>query len=83
MILCELEDTLYDCFESDDDEDETEDFEMPGSEDSELELRRRAYRYGSHSGMRRGMRKDDDMEEMGMRRRAMRAMRRRSGMNKY
>ena len=54
-LLCELEDVLYECFESSEEE----------YEDPEMEYRRRrSYR----SGMRRGMRDDYDYDEMHMRR---------------
>lgn len=41
-ILCELEDTLYECFESSEEEYEDEEYE----ETPEMEFRRRGYRSG-------------------------------------
>lgn len=64
MALCELEDVLYECFESYEDDDEHE-----YEEDPEMEFRgRRAYK----SMARRGYRHDD---YEGMRMRSNRGMR--------
>lgn len=68
MVLCELKDVLYECFESS--EEEYEDYEK----EPEMDFRRRgSYRYG----MRKGMKSHDydDYEDMQMRR----GMRMRSG----
>lgn len=72
MALCELEDTLYECFEDSDEEYEDEYEEI---EDPEMDFRgRRGYR----SGMRRGYRHDgrDLHEDMRMRSRRGMRMRR-------
>lgn len=67
MILCELEDTLYECYEASKDKESgeyEEDYESPemGEESSDIEFRRRrGYRSGMR--MRRGMRDDEDAEE--------------------
>ena len=58
-LLCELEDVLYECFESS--EEQYEDFEREPEMDYR---RRRSYR----SGMRRGMHDDYEREDMHMRR---------------
>lgn len=68
MVLCELKDVLYECFESS--EEEYEDYEK----EPEMDFRRRgSYRYG----MRKGTKSHDydDYEDMQMRR----GMRMRSG----
>lgn len=67
MVLCELEDALYECFESS--EEEYEDYEK----EPDMEFRRRrSYRYG--------MRKhDDDYEDEYEGMRMRRGMRMRSG----
>lgn len=68
MVLCELEDALYECFESS--EEEYEDYEK----EPEMDFRRRgSYRYGMRKGMK--SRDYDDYEDMQMRR----GMRMRSG----
>lgn len=62
MIMCELEDTLYECYENSKDADEEyedrEDFEIPssemGEEDGEFEVNYRGR--NSRSGMRNAMR---------------------------
>ena len=60
-LLCELEDVLYECFESS--EEEYEDYEK----DPEMEFRRRrSYRYGMRK--HRDEYDDDDYEGMQMRR---------------
>lgn len=68
MVLCELEDALYECFESS--EEEYEDYEK----EPEMDFRRRgSYRYGMRKGIK--SRDYDDYEDMQMRR----GMRMRSG----
>ena len=68
MVLCELKDALYECFESS--EEEYEDYEK----EPEMDFRRRdSYRYGTRKGMKN--RDYDDYEDMQMRR----GMRMRSG----
>lgn len=69
LTLCELEDAMYDCYESS--KEEQESYEP---EDSEMEFRgRRGYRHNE----------DDDAEDMNMRMRSnMRRMNRRSGMRR-
>lgn len=79
MAICELEETLYDCFESSEEDEEYENSNdyIPGEEDQDMEYRnRRSYR----RGMRSGMRHED--EEQTMARRAMR-MRRRNRMGRF
>lgn len=69
MALCKLEETLYECFESEeDDEDEYEnsDYTSDEDEDKDMDYRsRRAYRYRRNM---RNMRGDhgmyDDVDEM-------------------
>jgi hypothetical protein len=67
MVLCELEDALYECFESS--EEEYEDYEK----DPEMEFRRRrSYKYG----MRKHDREYDDDDYEGVQyRRGMRMRR--------
>lgn len=66
MVLCELEDALYECFESS--EEEYEDYEK----EPDMEFRkRRSYRYG--------MRKHDDYEDEYEGMRMRRGMRMRGG----
>lgn len=83
MVLCELEDAIYDCYEAskDKENEEYEDrdgFDIPGDdEESEMDFRGRN---GSRSGMRKGMRSgmrnyDDDMSEDDMKMRAYRGRR--------
>ena len=68
MVLCELKDVLYECFESS--EEEYEDYEK----EPEMDFRRRGqYRYSMRKGMKN--RNYDDYEDMQMRR----GMRMRSG----
>ena len=68
MVLCELKDVLYECFESS--EEEYENYEK----EPELDFRRRGqYRYSMRNGMKN--RDYDDYEDMQMRR----GMRMRSG----
>lgn len=68
MVLCELKDVLYECFESS--EEEYEDYEK----EPEMDFRRRgSYHYGMRKGMKN--RDYDDYEDMQMRR----GMRMRSG----
>lgn len=75
MVMCELEDTLYDCFESDKDEEDSEESE----EGKDLGFK-------SRYGQRYAMRNFEDEEDDGMtnmrqyrRRRAMRMRRNRVG----
>lgn len=63
MVLCELEDTLYECFESTDNDDENEydreDEYTPFEEEQDMDVdyrKRGGYRYGSRRNMRIGMR---------------------------
>lgn len=67
MVLCELEDTLYECYESSKDEEE------PAAGESELELG-----YRKRGGMRNY--REDDMQMRGYRSRS--GMRRSMG-NRY
>lgn len=87
LAMCELEDTLYECYESskdsEDDYEDREDFEIPsgdmGEEDGEFEINYRGR--GSRSGRRSAMRmryRDDENSIHGMWRKSldrMRAMR--------
>lgn len=95
MALCELKETLYECFESSDDEDDYEDTEDryepidESAEDQDIDFRnRKSYKYNRNYAMRSAMHDDDDMEDMNMRnsrmyrRRAMR-MRRRDRMGRF
>lgn len=67
MVLCELEDALYECFESS--EEEYEDYEK----EPDMEFRkRRSYRYGMHKH-------DDDYEDEYEGMRMRRGMRMRGG----
>ena len=70
MVLCELEDTLYDCFEKDDEKDDEE-----SEEGKDLGFKTK---YTHHYGMRNF---DDDTKDDGMyrmyRRRSMRMRRNR------
>ena len=70
MILCELEDTLYDCFE-DKDEEEKE----PSEEGTDLGFKSKYNRYYAM----RNFDKDDEDEDMDMRN-AMRSYRRNRSM---
>lgn len=72
MVLCELEDALYDCFEESEDEESKE--EKP-EEGTDLGLK------GKY-GMRNFDTMDDD-EDMKMRAYRRRAMRMRRGMRRY
>lgn len=61
MIICELKDTLYDCFESSKEEDR-EDEEKSDDNYGDVEYRKRgSYRYNRHYAMRDSM--DDDMDD--------------------
>jgi hypothetical protein len=86
MAICELEETLYDCFESEEDEEreEDEDFETPEEDDEyDMDYRgRRGYRSGSRSAMRRAMR-EDSTDMRGMRMRMRYGMRRRNSMGRF
>lgn len=80
MALCELEDTLYDCFESEEDENTSDESEY---DDQDMDFRSRSSKYRKSM-----MRDDDDFEDYemskGMRSsRGMRNMRRRRGMRIY
>jgi len=85
MAICELEEMLYDCFESseEDDEDIESEYESGEGEDQDMDFRgRRFYRYGR----RYGMRHDDMDDEMSRsyRRGGMRMrMRRRDRMGRF
>ncbi len=78
MALCELEETLYECFESTkDDEDEYED-----EDEMELGFRgRRGYRHGMRKNRNYDEYEDDDYE--GMRMRSNRNMRMRRANRSY
>lgn len=83
MALCELEETLYECFETSDDdedeEDEEKEYESGDTEDQDADFRsRRSYKYGRRHAMRHD---DDEMSHL-YRRRAMR-MRRRDRMGRF
>lgn len=81
IALCELEETLYECFESseEDDEEHESEYESGDSEDQDVDFRRRrAYRYGRHYDMRH----EDDDREYPHYRRSMR-MRRRDRMGRF
>lgn len=84
MAMCELEDTLYECYESgkdeDDDYEEREDFEIPsndmGEEDGEFEVNYRDR--NSRSAKRNAMRmryRDDENTAHGVWRRSLSRMR--------
>lgn len=78
MVMCELEDTLYDCFEgSKEDEEESEEHTDEGTD---LGFKSK---YNRHYAMR-NFEDDDDKHEYAMmhKRRAMR-MRRRNRMGRY
>lgn len=86
MALCKLEETLYECFESEeDDEDEYENSEYTPNEDEEKDMdyrSRKSYRYRRNM---RNMRDDRDMydeDEDVMPRHSMR-MRRRNRMGRF
>lgn len=87
MAICELEETLYECFESsDEDEDEYKDvdegYEPTDEEENNMDFRRKSYRYGRRYDMQH---EGDDMEDgnyRSYRRRAMR-MRRRNRMGRF
>jgi hypothetical protein len=70
MALCELEDTLHECFEIEESEQEDTDYEMPYEDEEKMDMdfRSRGYRRPS----RRSMRHTHDVEPM-----SMRSMRRR------
>ena len=79
MVLCELEETLYDCFES---SEEDEEYDNEYTPEDEMEYRRRkAYRYGNRRGMRGDMR-DEDEEDVHSYHRGMR-IRRRNRMGRF
>lgn len=62
MAICELEDTLYDCFESSEDDEESE-VEFPDMDDEEdVDFRR-----SKTSKYRRSMMRQHDDEDYGMR----------------
>lgn len=62
MAICELEDTLYDCFESSEDDEESE-VEFPDMDDEEeVDFRR-----SKTSKYRRAMMRQHDDEDYGMR----------------
>ena len=65
MVLCELEDTLHECFETEEDEHEEDEYETPYDDEKlEAEYRTRGYRrYG-----RRAMRHMHDDDRVYMRR---------------
>lgn len=85
MVLCALEDAMYDCYEashnSEEEYEDREDFEIPSEEDGDDELEIN-YRGGSRGAMRRNMRmRYRDNEEMGMRNYRMGRRMRRSRRN--
>ena len=72
LTLCELEDAMYDCYETSKEEQEEE-----HDEDQEIEYRgRKSYRHDEHYGVH----EDEDDKDMDMRYRRM--GRRRSGMRR-
>ena len=73
LVMCELEDTLYDCFE-----DEEDDKELEKSSDEGTDLGFKA-RYNRHYAMRNFDDADVEMTPMYRRRRAMRMRRNRMG----
>ena len=84
MVLCELEDTLYECFESGeyDDEEESEESDYYDEEkDYDMEFKGKSSSYGMRSmrGMRHGeMPEDEDKMHMFKRYRNMRSRRNRA-----
>lgn len=81
MALCELEETLYDCFESSESE-EDEEYESDYTPSEDVEYRRRkSYRYGNRRSMHDDVHDDEDMD-MRSYRRSMR-MRRRDRMGRF
>lgn len=80
MVMCELEDTLYDCFD-DSKEDEEESHEEPTDEGTDLGFKKG---YNRHYAMRNFDRDEDYMPEMrAYRRRAMRMRRSRNRMGRF
>lgn len=83
IVFCELEETLYDCFESSEDEDDEEvesEYESGEGEDQNVDFRKyTAYKHDRK--FLHGMRHDDDDSHQ-YRRRAMR-MRRRNRMGRF
>lgn len=87
MAICELEETLYDCFESseeDDEEYESDEYMSKDDEDDDIDYRsRRSYRYDDrHAMLHRDMHKDDETDMRFNGRRNMR-MRRRNRMGRF
>lgn len=86
MILCKLEETLYECFESEeDDEEEYENSEYTQNEDDDKDIdyrSRKSYRYRKNMRSMRGDHDmyDEDMDNMPYR--SMR-MRRRNRMGRF
>lgn len=83
MALCKLEETLYECFESSEEDDEEEyengDYTTDEDEDKDVDYRgRKSYRY--RRNMRNMMRDDEEMDYIP--RRSMR-MRRRNRMGRF
>ena len=77
MVICELEDTLYDCFE--DAEEEKEPKDKDTEEGTDLGFKGS---YGHRYGMR-NFDDDEDMEMRNLRAYRRRAMRMRRGMRRY
>lgn len=83
LAICELEDTLYDCFESSKEEDDRE-YEMDDHDDMEddkdIEFRRRrSYRFNRRRMKDSEMDDDDEMNMRSYRRSSMRMRRNRMG----
>ena len=74
MAICELEDTLHDCFESSEDDEE----EFP-EDDTEMKMRYRKQSRYRRSQMRNAHDEDDEWEDARLRRRDMRMRRNRMG----
>lgn len=88
MIMCELEDTIHECYEAskDDASEYEEDPEDIYDEEPEMELnlrRGRNYLRNMRKGMRRGMRYDDESEDDTKHGYRMKNMRRRGRMGRF
>lgn len=87
MVLCALEDALYDCYEASKDDESEEEYESEDMTEDEMKFRNRGYRSGMRKSMLRNMYRHEDEyenEEMPMGMRSRRGMRmRRNRMNKY
>lgn len=92
MALCELKETLYDCFESseeDEDYDEVDDryeFGEKPDDDKDIDFRKLGqYKYNRHYAMRHAMRddEDDDMRTSRAHMHSGMRMRRRNRMGRF